>query len=325
LPAFRLVCASISAVLVALAAAATARAASDATQKLELIWEAPAECPDAAQVRAQVEALLPNDNVSMPRALHARAQVTGGEAGSWQLVLTLVSERSRDQRELVGDSCQALVDSVAVMLALQLNPTGEDTPAPTTPTAAESPPPPKPLPRAPPQVTTRPKARFQLGLSGAADSAALPRFALGGHAEAGWASRGFYLAVGASLWLSQQTSLAQDRSGQGRFGFRTLSLGVCHASWGGAVRLGPCLSAELGQLSAQSSKVREPSEVHELWLAALGGIAFWVPLGSQLLFTSSLSLVLPLRRPHFVVEGIGEIQQPRALGGRSALGLAMRF
>jgi hypothetical protein len=310
--------------MVALALAATARAASDSTPKLELVWDAPAECPDAAQVRAQVDALLPNDGERAPRSLRAKAQVIRGEAGSWHLVLVLVSERSLDQRELVGDSCQALVDSVAVMLALQLNPTGEDTPPPA-PTAAESLPPPKPVPRAPRQVAARPRARFQVGLSGAADSAALPRFALGGHAEAGWASQPWYVGVGAGAWLSQQASLAQGRSGQGRFGFRTLSLAVCHASWGGSVRLGPCLSAELGQLSAQSSNVNKPGEVQELWLAALGGIAFWAPLGSRLLFTSSLSFVLPLRRPHFVVEGIGEIYQPRLLGARSALGLAVRF
>jgi hypothetical protein len=85
------------------------------------------------------------------------------------------------------------------------------------------------------------------------------------------------------------------------------------------------LSAELGQLSARSSNVRKPDEVQELWLAALGGIAFWAPLGSGLLFTSSLSAVVPLRRPHFVVEGVGEIHQPRPLGARCALGLAIRF
>jgi hypothetical protein len=257
--------------------------------------------------------------------MRANAQVVRGEAGGWLLHLTLETERSQDQRQLVGDSCQALVDSVAVMLALQLNPTGEDAAPPPAPAPAATTPPPKPVRRAPREATPRPRARVQLGLSGTADSAALPRFALGAHAEAGWASSRWYVGVGAGGWLSQQESLAEGRSGQGRFGFRTLSLSACHASWGGAVRLGPCLSAELGQLSARSSDVRQPGTVQELWLAALGGVGFWAPLGSSLLFTSSLSAVVPLRRPRFVIEGIGEIHQPRALGARSALGLAMRF
>jgi hypothetical protein len=317
--------ASIAAATVALALARTARAAADSTRQLELVWDAPAECPDATQVRAQVEALVSNDDKRAPRSLRARAQVRRGEAGSWHLIVVLASERTRDERELVGDSCQALVDSVAVMLALQLSPTDEATPPSPAPKAVRALPPPKPVQRVARQGAARPRARFQLGLAGVAESAALPRFALGGHTEVGWARQPWYIGVGAGAWLSEQVTLAQGRSGQGRFGFRSLSLVACHASWGGAVRLGPCLSAELGQLSAQSSNVQKPSDVQELWLAALGGIAFWAPLGSDLLFTSSLFFVLPLRRPHFVVEGIGEIHQPRVLGARSALGLAIRF
>jgi hypothetical protein len=78
-------------------------------------------------------------------------------------------------------------------------------------------------------------------------------------------------------------------------------------------------------LSARSSDVRAPDEVSELWLAALGGVGFWAPLGQHLAFTSSLWAAVPVRRPRFVIEGIGEIHQPRAVGVRSSLGLAWRF
>ena len=287
----------------------------------ELVWEALPECPGADQVRRQVEALLPPD-VDRKAGLAATGQVSRDEDGRWLLHLRLIDGDVLDERELVGDSCQALADSAAVIIAMQLTPT-EPKPEPAPPTETRpvaAPAPAKPSPAPAPR-----QSFFQLGLSGSADSAALPRLALGARADLGFSHQRFYVGASAALWLGQTETLAPAHPGRGRFGWRAASLWTCHATWGRAVRVGPCLAFELGQLTARSSDVRLPDEAEELWLAALGGGAFWVPLGSSWLLTSSVSAVVPLRRPSFVVEGIGEIHQPRRIGVRSALGLAWRM
>ena len=317
----RLVWCSVLVVLVWLWVPPAARAYDDGPDRsrvLELVWEAPPECPNPDEVWQQVDALLPRD-VELRRGLQATGRVSQGEDGRWLLHLTLVAEGVLDDRDLVGDSCQALADSAAVIMAMQLTPT-HPKPLPQRDEPHPTPVRPKDSPRPAP-----PRSFFQLGLSGSADSAALPRLALGARADLGFSRARFYLGVSAALWLGQTETLAPAHPGQGRFGWRAASLWTCHATWGGAVRLGPCLAFEVGQLTARSSDVRSPGAVSELWVAALGGGAFWVPLGSSWLLTSSVSAAVPLRRPSFVVEGIGEIHQPRAIGVRSALGLAWRF
>jgi hypothetical protein len=288
---------------------------------LELTWQAPAECPDQPRLLAQIAALLPPRG-EPPKRLQANATAEHVGDDRWILRLRLVSETGVEQREVVGDSCRALVDALAVMLALQLGPTAEEPERvvkPEPPVTALAPPPP------PPPRKVAPRSRWQLGISGVGDSAALPRFALGARADVGWSHERWYLGLGASAWLPQEQALATGHTGSGRFRWLAATAMGCHASWGSALRLGPCVALEMGELSAKSSKVKAPAHASELWLAALGGVGFGVPLGSTWLFTSNLSVVVPLTRPRFVIEGIGDVHQPRPIGARSSLGLAARF
>jgi hypothetical protein len=284
-------------------------------------------------VVAQLERLLRADDAPRP-LLHASARVEKADDGGWMLQLETVSGTTRDQRELLGGSCQALVDALTVMLALQLNPSEASLRA-SEPEPHDQKPVSPPVSavanvadesasrRAPPAADAR--AHLLLSVAGSLDGTALPRIAPGARAELTWNLRRWYVGAGASLWLSQQQAITAGHSGRASFGFRALSLVGCHASWGEPVRFGPCLAAEVGQLSAESSGVRVPDRVSQLWLSALGGIGFWLPLGESALLTSNLGVVVPLRRPSFVIEGVGVIHQPRPAGSRVALGVAWRF
>jgi hypothetical protein len=295
--------------------------AQTSAPSLNLVWEAPEGCPEHARVLAQVEALLGAERETVG-ALEARAKVTHADDGSFALSLSLASANGVDERHLVGDSCQALVDSVAVMLAMQLQPTPEVAAPKPAPAHEPEPPAARPAPQSRPQQRAR---QLRLGLSGAGDSVALPRFGLGARLELGWVSERWYVAFATGAWLPQEQGVRQGHAGSGRFSWLAGALTLCHASWGNGVRIGPCLAAEAGQLSAESRGVRAPARAHELWLAAHGGLSFWVPLGSRFLLQSSLATVVPLWRPRFVIEGIGEIHQPRALGARSTIGITACF
>src|SRR5262245_32318135 len=88
---------------------------------LVLDWRAPASCPDASSVARAVQELAGPRPEGEGR-LEARATVTSGQAGRWSLVLDTVQNGAKGQRVLEADSCAALVDSAALILALMLNP-----------------------------------------------------------------------------------------------------------------------------------------------------------------------------------------------------------
>lgn len=297
--------------------------AQDQAPQLELVWQAPPGCPDEAAVRSQSEALLPEGEAEavLRRSLWARARVSRAEDGRWLLELRMLADGIADHRQLAGDTCQALVDSAAVILSMQMQRSAPEKP-PVLPLERREPDP--SLPSRPRAARARPSL-VQLTLAGTADSAALPAVALGGQVALAWTPGRFQLSLRGELWLAQSAELSRDHAGRARFNWRTGALSLCHATWGLSVRFGPCIGGELGRLSARSTGVRVPDEAAQPWLAAVGGISFWAPLGSKLLLASGVALVVPLSRPRFVIEGIGDIHQPRQLGARCTLGLGYRF
>ncbi len=120
----RLFGSSLACSLVALSfAAQTARAQLRETAKsaaLELDWRAPAGCPEARAVRAEVLRLARLDS-SPPSQLRATAEIrTDGQ--NWQLTLTTELAGISGERTLTASSCRALSDAATLTLALILNP-----------------------------------------------------------------------------------------------------------------------------------------------------------------------------------------------------------
>lgn len=113
---------------------------------LELEWHAPAGCPDGPAVTAMVHALLRRwTPPTAPDRLVARADVTQGGRGPWELRLVLRSPQGHLQRTLRAETCPVLARAVALVLGVHLDPLavrrGLDAPA--------EPPPPPALPDPP--------------------------------------------------------------------------------------------------------------------------------------------------------------------------------
>lgn len=147
-------------------------AALGQTPSLSLEWNAPPECPDQAYVRAMVEQLLgtgPRPAVQV----QARAEVTRGENGRWDLQLFTTREGTTGERAVQAPSCRSLADATALIVALTVDParadrriaagsapsapaTASSTPTPTlspTPTPTPSP---SPSPSSTPSSTPSP-------------------------------------------------------------------------------------------------------------------------------------------------------------------------
>jgi len=89
---------------------------------LVLEWDAPADCPDAAYVRGQVERLLGGGKLSATARLVARARAARfGQA--WQVHLTTQREGSpAAERKLQAESCRSLADATALIIAVAVDP-----------------------------------------------------------------------------------------------------------------------------------------------------------------------------------------------------------
>ncbi len=79
----------------------------------QLRWEAPAECPSAAEVSRRLEVLLGEGTF----AGSAHARVRGGGT-SWSLDLAIRWREHEEERRLEATSCDGLADAAVLLLAL---------------------------------------------------------------------------------------------------------------------------------------------------------------------------------------------------------------
>ena len=125
-------------------------APSVAHAQLALAWEVPAEaaerCPTTEQVDAEVQRLL-GEAASPSEALPVRAEVTLLPADAaaperWQLRLRVGEEGDAGERTLEGESCRAVAEAAALIVALTIEPELVPPAEPSPLTGA----PPEPLP-----------------------------------------------------------------------------------------------------------------------------------------------------------------------------------
>jgi hypothetical protein len=76
-------------------------------------------------------------------------------------------------------------------------------------------------------------------------------------------------------------------------------------------------------MSGRGVGINHPDAGRALWLAAGAGVTLAIPLGARLAAVLGLDLVVPLRRPRFIIDDLGAVHRPAAVTGRAALGLEL--
>ena len=134
-----------------------------------------------------------------------------------------------------------------------------------------------------------------------------------------------YIGLSATYWLPRSVALNGD--GEGTFRWATGSVTACQAlvELGGGAHLGPCLALEGGAMSAESFGVRVPGRTTEPWLAARAGARLNVQLSRGVNLALALEAAVPLRRPSFVIEGVGAVHQPAPVSARTSLAVEWAF
>jgi hypothetical protein len=91
--------------------------------ELELIWNAPAKCPGASSISAEIEQLIGRPLAEVPEpTIRAIASVVNPDPGKWHLRLHTRQGDTAGERELVGDDCGNLARATALILALSIDP-----------------------------------------------------------------------------------------------------------------------------------------------------------------------------------------------------------
>lgn len=275
---------------------ASALASAQDVGSLALDWRAPANCPGEQDVTREIAALL--DGRATERApVRARARARRVSSKHWTTTVHVEKQGVQGRRTLEAESCQALTEAVALVIALAIDPGfSNDSLLPK-----ETEPPPEP------NTPTNPLTWSGVAsLGGIVDTQSLPGVAGGLQAGLGVEYGGLLLGASGRYLFGRATTAADHPSARATIDLAAAALESCYflslSDW----RLGPCAALELGRLRAESEGVTDPSAGRTLWLAVDAGVVarwrFRAPWGLSL----GLSAIAPLQRPTFEITGISE-------------------
>lgn len=282
---------------------------------LALDYQAPAGCPAAAELFAEVQRLR-GPLIAGDVDPDVRARVRVREVGSGWVAEVETSGGGR--RALEADTCQRAVEAAAVVLSLALaNPRAPAEPAPAAPEPAPAPPvppPPPPPARVAPFVGVTGGARF--GVLASPVAAAL----LTGGVEWRWLRVEARVGLGAPSLVRGAGAAANVDSW-----FHAGLTGCGAVVDAAAARLELCAMADAALLTAQGTAVPTPSQGSALWLGLFGGAAALSPIWRGLSAVLDGGVGVALARPRFFVERGGTLFEAPVLVGRLGLGLQWKF
>ena len=309
-----------------------------APPRLTLTWTAPAGCPSAAAVEAEVDRLLGSRSAPVARPIVVSVVVSERRPGEWQLRLRSADAGPVRERTLRGTSCAVLAGAAAVVLALMIDPT-----APIAePRDLSLPPPPpasRPAPRLPasrpsaravadqpaPRKKPRPWLSVRASAWVGADVGSLPTGAFGVGIVGTLLLYGQRLDLGFEWWPRRSVDAGGQPGAGAEVDLIAGSVVTCRPFLRGRVQLGPCLGLEAGRLRAVGFGVTAPGEGTSAWVAPRGGLITTFSVTRRVVLALRLDAVVPLLRPRFVLINVGEVHQPWPVAGRATLGAEYVF
>ncbi|MCA9692421.1 MAG: hypothetical protein KC636_22670 [Myxococcales bacterium] len=333
-----------------------ARAAADPA----LSWEAPPGCPDASQVRAALERLLAETPPERRRDLELSAQavVVKRPEGPWSLRLAISTRDGESARELDAESCDALAEATALLVAMTVDPTaGSKRPEEQVQkdTSEEEPAPgvgatPARVPEAPPEaaVTTPskpvdgpvereleakgpPKLQAALGWDLILGTGGPPSFGLGLGLGLELIGPRFRVGVRGHHLFTRTVSL-EDRGLLGArvdvqlWAGQVRGCGVPRVRAGyGFIEFPLCGGVELGGLRGEGVGLPISSSYTGLWAAILASPGLMIHVGGSFAFTTRVDVGIALSRPRFAVENLGDVYRAPPASFAFILGFELRM
>lgn len=275
-----------------------------------LEWEAPPECPPAAEI-AEALALRLGTSTTTPIQLEARALSLPG--GTWRLVLA--TRGAPDAPRIIeAETCRAIADAAVVLAAMALR-------APPSRAPVLAPPdPPTPPSEVPLAVVLRAEGRAALGpLPG-------PGAALSADLGLRWDRWALDVSAGAQVLLPQSAQVSEGSAAGATLSLIAARAGACwRPELAARLSAGGCLHLELGRLGGEGFGAQTNTTGGALWAAIGAGPALAYELAPGWRLIAGIEAVLPLTRPIFVLDRVGQVHVPGAVGLMAGGGLEIHI
>jgi hypothetical protein len=309
--------------VIALAAVCTALACvpvrAQTADLVELIWNAPEGCSDAADVQARIRKLAA---AARPARAPLRAEATIARKASGDLQLKLVI-RAGDlvgERVIEGRSCEALAGAAAVNLALLL---GSAEPLGAADVGAQPAPvqqkqqaaaPAKPTEKD--EVSTRTwRGLLDLPL-GALELGPTVQPSVGGAIGAGVSIDHWRIVAEGTLWLRQKLTVTTPLAAGANVDRSAAALRACLGFPFGRFELAPCVHVSLQHVSARGTGAHIAARTNDAtWVAPGVGVQSRYRLTSWLALLAGVDAAIEGARPRIEIDGVGRVGQlgPAAL------------
>ena len=300
-------------------------------------WIAPAECPDQAHVIAAIERHLGAPPGSWPELI-AHVEVVKDGGHGWHMILRTRGAAGAGERVVEGDSCEEIAEAAALMVALALEAVPRtdrrmDVALPVlwaAPALPEMVAPEVPVPRAEQRMpgrvaglAARPRLAWRVRGTVAYGALALPGMGAGVGAGVAVVRERLRLELSVVHWLTRTEAARGHATAGGRFGLEAATVRGC---WRIAARIGAgCLGVELGAMRGAGFGVEREGVSHALWAAPLAGFVHSYAITDSVGIVAAVDYAVALRRPRFVLTGLGQVHQPGASALRIFLGGEARF
>jgi hypothetical protein len=306
---------------------------------LELQWRAPAECPSAADVRAELARIAHARPGSVLTPLSASVEVQR-RGTAYALTLQTAHAGEHGERQLEAADCKTLVRTLTLILALSYGAGAAmaDEPAPPAreqpteagqPQATEAAPPPSAAApqagragaqaaasNAPPRTSDAVKTELALWLGGGIQLGLLPTAALATTAGVEWRRAAWSLGFQLTAWpLASSTAISNVEA---RFDGLAGALQACRLLPLASLTLGLCAGAQAAALRGRSAGATSDGSAVAPWYALLAATTLSWPRDSWLAGRLEAGLAGSLDRPLFSIDGAGTVHRVPAVVGQFA-------
>jgi hypothetical protein len=309
---------------------------------VEIAWTAPADCPTTPDVEASVRDLLGRPpHLPDGRNLLVKARAERKHDRGWSGTIETRLGTTTGSRTIATESCRAVADATALIVALMIDP--EAVAARATPPATPSrPQDPGRAIRAPLAATdtavspapTPPRRglapRLSLGPTIGVDVGTLPRPTYGAGARVGVKVGRSALELGVLASASARGTIAGTAPpAGGSFHFWSASLSACPAFAVRRFDLGACAEIEAVEVKGTGFGVTARYENDARWLALGAGAIARMRISPHVAIPFRMGVVAPLGHPTFVLKGVtegqGQIYSPLRVAVRAVLAADVDF
>jgi hypothetical protein len=296
------------------------------TGTIELAWHGIAGCPDAIAVRERWEAALAGTEARV----RIDAAVERTADARWRLALEVTGPAGRGAREIVADSCDALVEAAGVIVgmvgtgaladAVDVPSVEPRTVAPAIEAPTHEPTPASGAATPAPSATRRLVPGWGVRIGGAFDLGVLPSLGatIGGEVSAEW--RRLRVTLGG---LHAITRRREEDDGAGAFAIGAGTIGAGPVLRRDPIALAAMARLEVGVVRAEGEGVRTTYLHRHLWTALDLGAELGWSFARDWVLGVSAAAVFPLRRWRFAI-GDASFGAIGPVGGRFGLFLGWR-